>query len=802
MRLLTVVFALFAKVAMAQASTVYGYVLDAESGESLISATIYCEALRRGTTTNEFGHFSLSLPQGEHQLRISYTGYEAQPLTVACEADTLVTIRLRPSNVLQEMVVEHDRSDIGATRMSAANISMAQIAGQPSLLGEPDVLKAIQLQPGVQGGVAGTSGLLVRGGAADQNLYLLDGMPLYNVAHAYGFLSVFQAEAVKNVEFYSGSFPARYGGRLSSVVDVRTRDGDMTRYHGTFSVGLLTSHLHFEGPIVRHRSSFIVTARRSYLDWLMRPFMPDDERGGYNMSDLSVKLNHRFTDRTRLFLTLYRGADCQRFESTDDSKDEAQRTLIEDEHRTKWGNTLAMLRLNTALRPWLFNNTTLAYTSYRSEVVSRSLDEVHDLVSRETIRKESHNRNRSSIGDLTLRTDFDMNLPQHHRIRYGAEFTHHRYDPEGKTLRRIMATPDLQLDTLTHLASRECRASEWATYVEDDVRFSDRFRANVGVHASLFSVEGRHYGSLEPRVALAWTLTDGWQLKGSYTRMSQIVHQLTSGYLSLPTDLWVPSTSRIRPMRSTQYSLGGYYTGWRDFEFSAECYYKRGRHFLEYKDGFSSELSSLGWQDRVEAGEGKGCGLELMVRKTAGRLNGSVAYTLAKSERWFPAGTINDGRHFPSLFDRRHVADVSLSFQLTPRIDLHADWHYASGPMATLPVGYGVALSPFVPESAMSYWPNSKPEMTEWQEVVERYDTRNNYRLPSSHSLNLGANFHRKTKHGERIWNVTLVNAYNHHNTDAVRVGWSTDASGRRTIILNRVTMIPVLPSFSYTYKF
>ena len=775
--------------------TLNGYVLDSLSRETLIGANIIERENGTGTTTNPFGFFSITLPEGETKLDFSYIGYTNQEVHLNLCKDTLLSIRMQSDNQLEEVVILSDKSEIGiqSSRMGASSIPLDHIKNAPALLSEADVLKTIQLLPGVQSGTTGTSGLHVRGGGPDQNLYLLDGVPLYNVDHVMGFLSVFTPEAVKKVDMYKSSFPARFGGRLSSVVDVRTNDGDMKKYHGSLTIGLLTSRLHFEGPLIKDRTSFIISARRSYIDWIIKPFMPKDENGGYYLYDLNAKVNHRFSDRDRLFLSFYSGKDHINY------KYNFNDTYSSDQgkHSMDWGSTLATARWNHLYNSRLFNNTTLTYNHYRFLTKADFITGKGNQGSKD--RSDFKNRFKSGIDDIGFSTDFDYHPSPAHRIKFGGQYLYHTFRPEVHTVKINHETDGSTSEEHYSIAdNRPLQGHEASLYAEDDFDLSLCLKANAGLRASLFHIQGKTYTSLQPRLSLSYAASDDWTLKASYTQMNQYIHLLSSSALSMPNDLWVPVTRNIKPMKSHQYSVGAYYTGIRNWEFSIEAYYKRMINVLEYKDGSNFQGNSNAWESKVEMGKGTSMGVEFMVEKKIGHTTGWVNYTLAKADRQFKG--INNGQVFPYKYDRRHSVNITLNHKLNNRIDLNLSWTYASGNVATLPK-----------EQSMIVYPNNGVIINfndtyfnqDYLSPIDYTSSRNNFRLPASHQLNIGANFRKKTKHGERIWNVSLFNAYNSMNPNHVYVSHKEDKNlGKVVPVLKKITIFPLLPSFSYTYKF
>ena len=647
--------------------TISGYVTDGTSAETLIGANILESRHKQGTTTNPYGFYSITLPMGETELSFSYLGYETQHHTLALNKDTVLNVLMQDNNQLEEVVIVSDKTEAGitATQMGAIEIPTTQIKSTPGALGEADVMKTLQLMPGVQAGVEGSAGLYVRGGGPDQNLILLDGIPIYNVDHLFGFFSVFTPEAVKKVTFFKSSFPARFGGRLSSVVDVRSNDGDMKKFHGTLSVGLLASKLQLEGPIIKDKTSFNLSARRSYIDLVAKPFMPKDDKMSYYFYDINAKVNHKFSDRSRLFLSFYKGKDHYSFKSksvfstTTWGNDYDFGNTYENKMSLDWGNTVASVRWNYIFNQKLFCNTTIAYNKYQMDANSGTYSSnwVGNAVNENSYLANYH----SGIRDWNYQMDFDYNPTPTHHIKFGAGYLRHNFHPEVATSKITEKEEgDIAQDTTYNsISNSTVRAHEISAYIEDNFDIGSRLRMNIGLHLSTFYVQKKSYFSAQPRVSARYQLNKDIALKTSYTKMSQYIHLLSSTPISMPTDLWVPVTSKIKPMQAHQYSLGSYYTGLKGWEFSVESYYKQMRNVLEYKEGVSFLGSSSGWENKVEMGKGRSMGIEFMVQKTTGKTTGWIAYTLAKSDRKFDIGGINNGERFPYKYDRRHNLIVS-----------------------------------------------------------------------------------------------------------------------------------------------
>ena len=763
--------------------TISGYVTDGISSETLIGTNIFERHQGTGTSTNPFGFYSITLPAGATELSFSYLGYEQQTCRFRLEKDTLLNIRLQTNNQLEEVVVLSEKREAGihSTGMGAIDIPMKQIRNTPAILGEADLLKTIQLMPGVQAGIEGFSGLYVRGGGPDQNLILLDGIPIYNADHLLGVFSIFTPEAMKKVTLFKGSFPARYGGRLSSIVDIRTNDGDMQNYHGTVSVGLLTSKLHLEGPILKDKTSFCLTGRRTYLDLIARPFLPNDKKYNYYFYD--YKQDKEYDG--------YDGGPRMYFYNSDIN--------------FNWGNTIAAGRWNYVFNNKLFSNTTVAYNHYQMSMADSYKREVTGKNEHEET-KPDHNESyvynsdyRSGIHDVSFQTDFDYTPAPNHHIKFGGAYLYHTFRPEVTTSRvKEAENGSTAQDTVYNDSSNSyLHGHECSLYAEDNFNIGNKLSFNAGVHLSLFYTQGKGYLSAQPRLSARYRLTDDWAIKGSFTQMEQYVHLLSSSPISLPTDLWVPVTKQIRPMRSYQYAAGSYYTGVKGWEFSLEGYYKDMHNVLEYQDGASFFGTSGGWQEKVEMGRGRSFGLEIMAQKTMGKTTGWLAYTIAKSDRRFKDGSINNGERFPYKYDRRHNINLCVNHQFNARIDVGATWIFNTGGTATIADQRTGILS--------SIWQAN---------MIDYIAHRNNFRLPVSHRLNLSVNFHKKLRRGTQTWSLSVYNAYNAMTPNLVYkeeelIGQDyMDEHGimqtkwTRNTKLIKQTLLPCIPAVTYTFKF
>ena len=783
----------------AQKRTISGYVMDAASKETLIGATIVDKNSGKGCATNSYGFYTLTLNQGQVDLQISYVGYTQQNKTLDLKENISLNFALETNTTLDEVVVEGTRATVSARspQMSVVELPVQQIKSIPTLFGEADVLKAIQLLPGVQNGSEGSAGMYVRGGGPDENLLLLDGVPVYNVNHMMGFFSVFNPDALKNVTLYKGSFPAHFGGRLSSVVDIRMKEGDMQQYHGNVSVGLISSKLNLEGPILKDKLSFNLSFRRTYSDLLMKPALwiaksqmeeVNKLKAGYYFYDFNGKLNWKISDKDRLYLSFYSGDDAiyLGIKNKDYAYDEVQyqNYLNMD---WKWGNKVAALRWNHVMSQQLFMDASVNYTQYRHNLGMGITEEnvYHYQQSTASIKDEFNMTYKSGINDLTAKVDFDYTPLPNHEIRFGGNYTYHMFRPEVQAM-KIVAGNETEVDTTA--GSPKVFAHETALYAEDNMTLGDIFRVNAGVHYSTFTVEGKTYQSVQPRLSTSVMLASNLSLKAGYAYMTQYVHLLSNSSLSLPTDLWVPVTANIVPMNAHQVSLGAFYELPRLFDISVEGYYKSMDNLLEYKDGASFFGSSERWDEKVCMGKGWAYGVELLVQRSFGKTTGWVGYTWAHAKRQFDREgmVLNQGKVFPAKYDRRHDLSITVQHKFSDRFDLSGTWVFSSGNCGT--------LGTQVYEGLLNEWGNINSI-----NALER----NNFRLGNYHRLDVGMNFHKQKKYGIRTWNISVYNAYNHNNPFIVYTDYRWDeATLTEKKVLMQTSLFPIIPSVSYSYKF
>lgn len=794
--------------------TVSGFVRDKRSAESLIGASVYEAHSRVGTASNNFGFFSLTLPPGNITIRSSYIGYTShQHILNGLERDTVLTIELEPSASLQEVVItgqSNDKQSVLSTQMGALEINQQTIRSTPVMFGEADIIKTLQLTPGVSAGTEGTAGMYVRGGNVDENLFLIDGNPVYQINHIGGIFSAFNPEAISGMDFFKSGFPSRYGGRLSSVVDVHTKEGNMKEYHGSASIGLISGNLNFEGPIIKDRTSFNIGLRRTWLDVLSAPAVAIANkitkkdgtrlRARYAFHDLNLKVNHIFNDRSRMYLSLYNGNDVLKGGSTDfPDQDSDNNYNYDSDVSLRWGNIMATAGWTYVFNNRLFGKVSGVFTRYHSRLRNTE----HDVVGNEGDEDYSdsfrENETNTGITDFGLRTSFDYLPASAHHIRFGGDYLVHRFHPEYNRSVAYEKNEETSVEIGQEFANDLLWGHEAGVYAEDDWTLSSAVRLNAGLRFSLFNVQGKTYTGLEPRVSLRWLLDDNLSFKASYSRMNQYVHLISNSFISLPTDAWMPVTRKLKPLISDQVSAGFYYNLNKEYNFSVEGYYKTLDNLLEYRDGHTFTPSFVNWEDKLTAGEGSSYGAEFMVRKETGRTTGWVGYGLSWSDRQFDE--LNQGARYPARFDNRHKLNIVVMHKISPKVELSAAWSYASGNHVTL------SLENYY-ENGTGSPTNNDNHYMDASESIDYYEGRNNYQLPAYHRLDLGIMIYRPKKKGRMgIWTVSIYNVYSRMNPFMIYKSDKTvpdpgSSYGKNVPVFKTIGIMPIIPSISYTYKF
>lgn len=775
---------------------VTGRVTDAETAEALVGATLVWAG--GGAVTDLDGRFRLALPAAA-DLRVSYVGYTAQ--TVRARPGERLEVALVPDEALGEAVVQGSRDGDGvrSTQMSAVTLSAAEAQSLPVLFGEVDLLKTIQLLPGVQSGGEGSTGLYVRGGGPDQNLVLLDGAPVYNPSHVLGFLSVFNAEAVEDVRLVTGGFPARYGGRLSSVVDVRMRDGDRRQFRAAGSVGIVATALTVEGPIVRDRASFVVSARRTYIDVLARPFLASRTNGQSLTAyfyDLNARLSASLSPRDRVSASGYTGDDV--YATGNERSSSVGGTVYRERYvgGASWGNVAATARWDHSFGPIASLATSLVYARYRLDTTTRLEQRRTDSLAVPLLDQVQEATYGSGIADRIARVDLLVQPHPAHAVRVGASVARHAFNPGVGVLsyRLTAGAPETRSLTPTSFAYGTTEAD---AYAEDDADLTPWLRVNAGLHGSLLRTAGRTYTSLQPRLAARALVASGLSVKGSFSTMEQFLHLLTNSGVNLPTDLWLSATDVVPPQRAWQAAAGVAYESGA-WEATAEAYVKRMRNVIEYRPGASFLTPGQRWEDRVEVGTGRASGVELFLRRRTGRTTGWLGYTLSWSTRQFDG--LENGAAFPYRYDRRHDVSAVLTHRFNRRLTLGATWVYGTGQAVTLATARFYENGLLDPSQLQQLDPRSNAPIVLPQ--LREYGSRGGYRMAPYHRLDVALSIETgglPFVHGDSgTLVVGATNVYNRHNPYFLFA--ATDAAGSRSY--RQASLFPVLPTLAYRFRF
>jgi hypothetical protein len=759
--------------------TLNGYVKDSTNGESIIGATVSVNG--KSISSNQYGFFSITLEEGEYDVLVSHVSFLAQASRISLHNNVQQTIFLLPkSAALTEVVVYSKRRDanVRSAQMGKVDLSINQIKNIPAFLGEVDILKTIQLMPGVRNAGEGNAGFYVRGGGPDQNLILLDDAVVYNTGHLFGFFSIFNSDAIKNVSLIKGGMPAQYGGRLSSVLDVSMKEGNSNKFQTEGGIGLIASRLSVQGPIKKDKASFIVSARRTYIDALVKPLVKKSSNfygSGYYFYDMNAKINYQFSDKDHLYLSGYFGRDVFTFRNAEQSF----------KANIPWGNSTATLRWNHVFNPKLFANATVVYNDYHFKFGAAQNNFEVNLS--------------SGIKDGNAKIDFDYYPSGRHKLKFGGLLTYHKFIPNVTSGKQdsIVFKP---------VTEGSKYALEKALYVQDDWDINDKFKINYGIRLSSFSqigpytkyvrdanqnkldstVYGRFdniktYTGLEPRFTLRYGLNGTTSLKGSVTRNLQFIHLVSNAGTTLPTDLWVPSTFRVKPQLSWLYAAGVFKNFENnEYETSVEVYYKDMRNQIEYAEGYTPSLKDP--EEDFVFGKGWSYGTEFFVNKVRGKFTGWVGYTLSWTWRKFP--DLNSGEKYPTKYDRRHDLSVVGTYELNKKWKFGAVFVYGTGNATSLPERFYILNGV----------------------LTQEFSRINEYRLDSYHRMDLSATLtpqKRKNKKLESFWVFSVYNVYNHLNPYFIYFDQTGNPySGNLQIEARQVSLFPVLPAVTWNFKF
>lgn len=747
-------------------TTISGFVYDSLTKEILIGANIYETLSHRGTVSNEYGFYSLTLSDSvDLQVIVSFTGYKSQTHKISKTSN--INFCLTEGVNIEEVTITANSYEniVRKNETGVVRLQMKDVKALPNLFGEVDIIKVLQLTPGVQSGGEAKSSLYVRGGSPDQNLFLLDDVPLYYVAHFGGFFSVFNADAIKDVKLIKSGFPSRYGSRLSSVLDIRMKDGNMQKLGLQGTLGLLSSKISIEAPIIKNKLSFIVSARKNLLPL----FKIMDAGLSYNFYDINAKLNYRISTKNMLFVSFYMGDDIVAASSESEISD--------SKNSVKWGNTLGSFRWSHVFNDKLFSNLTISNTYYRCKnLFEYSLDS-------DTISKSVGNTLKTGIKDMSLKIDFTYIINPIYNLRIGLNSTYHTFIPNDEDY----SQSGTNVTSINENYSSVFNAFENAAYVENELKMI-KISANIGARLSTYHIGNQNYYSFEPRILLNYILRDDLSLKYSFSRMNQYVHLLTYSGVGTPADYWMPTTENVKPETSLQNTLGVAKTFKNgEYELSVETYYKTLDNLITFKPGESLIGNLDNWENVIEEnGNGKNYGIEFFLQKLKGRTTGWVGITIAKAQREFE--NVNNGEVYPFKYDRLLDISIVANHKLNEKVILSATWTYGTG--------YPITLA------TERYNING--------EDIFIYEERNSYRMRDYHRLDFAVNFPKKTKRGERTWTISVFNLYNRKNPyyyyyayEEIPVSHGTSFSFEKgDLKLFQQSLFSIFPSFSYSFKF
>ncbi len=762
--------------------TISGYIRDKSSGETLIGATLSIKTSSKGISSNQYGFYSITLEAGKYNLLCTSVGYKSQSISIELNMDSVMNIDMENGVALsQEVVVTARKRDnnVKTAQMGKVSLQIEQIKSVPAFLGEVDLLKVVQLLPGVRNAGEGSAGIYVRGGGPDQNLILLDDAVVYNTGHLFGFFSVFNSDAIKNVTLIKGGMPAQYGGRLSSVLDVSMKDGNNQKIQVDGGIGLIASRVSIQGPLKKEKASFIISARRTYIDALTKPFMSKTGQfsgSGYYFYDLNTKLNYKFSDKDRLFLSGYFGRDVFDFVNGQESLDV----------NIPWGNATGTIRWNHVFSKKLFVNTTALYNDYNFSFKANQNNFDVKLA--------------SGIKDVSIKQDYDFYSFSKHKIKFGAAYTYHRFKPSIVSGRQDSVEFNPVNPQLKY-------ANEVSAYIQDDWEISSKFQINGGLRYSMFQQIGPYklyetdangnkidstvfsggnpvktYGGLEPRVTMRYSINDETSIKMSATRNLQFIHLVSNSGTTLPTDIWVPSTYKVKPQLSWLYAAGLFKNFKNNmFETSIEFYYKDMQNQIEYKEGYTPN-SLDDTENSFVFGKGWSYGSELYINKAKGKFTGWIGYTL--SWTWRKFADLNFGEKYPAKYDRRNDLSVVGMYELNKKWKLSATFVYGTGNAATLPERF------YIVDGVLT----------------QEYSRINQYRLPSYHRLDLGAVLTPKKNENRKCkseWVFSVYNVYNRKNPYFIYFDQTGSlGQGNLQIQAKQVSIFPVIPSVTWNFKF
>lgn len=779
--ILFIIFSILVSYSFGQVYTLSGYVENENTHERISGAVLRLKNNKIVCVANDFGFYSLSYNfKDTTKIIISYVGYVSQEIQYK-ELSCLPVVLLKESADIEEVIVTANQFKTEKrNEVSTFELIPTKLKYLPAIGGEIDIMKIFQLLPSVKSGNEGSSEIFVRGGGPDQNLILLDDMPLYYVNHLGGFVSIFNNDALNSVKLISGGFPAKYGNRLSSVLDIRMKEGNLMEYHGNLTLGLISSKFAIEGPIIKGKTSFLISGRRFMYDLIMKPIsktLLDGLSTGYSFYDINAKVNHKFSENNRVYLSIYNGNDITKylFKLKDSKTDKALTEM-------SWGNLLTGMRWNHIFNKKLFSNLITYYSKYKNQTVSSGMFDGN----------EYYNIFYSEINDVSLKYDFEYFINHNYKLMFGTNSVIHKFIPDVKQFQKNDNSN--QID--------EYMAFDNALYADSEMKFTDFFNGVFGIRLTDYYIEEKHFFSLEPRIILNFMVADILSIKPAYTYMQQNIHLLSSSGVGMTKEIWVPATIKAIPETATQYSLSfSSSMNTEQYEISSELYYKKMNNLITYKEGVSYYSGNSDWQNKIETnGKGKSYGVEFMFQKTQGNFYGWVSYTLSKTTQSFE--NINNGIIFPYKYDRTHDFKIVLTYEVNKRQTVSASWVYSTGNAITLPIAkYNTIndanFSPFEEFRNFSY-----------NDEIYIYPERNSMRMKDYHRLDISMNFHKIKKNTKRVFSVSIYNVYSRQNPYFYYLSYSPIYDNRGNVLkysnpkIKQVSYFPFIPSLSYSIDF
>lgn len=777
-----------------QKFTISGTVEEGETGENLLGANVYVARSSLGTTTNEYGFFSLTLPKGPIELVVSYLGFEKKTISLNLLRDTSISIKMLSNLTFPEVIITDKKEESLLNKdISTTTLDPKKISKIPALGGIPDVLRASHLLSGVQSGGDGLGGLFVRGGNTDQNLVLLDGVPVYNPTHFVGLISIFNTKAVRSSEFIKGGFPARYGGRLSSVMDVRIKEGNRYKLTGDASLGLVAASASLEGPLAKGKGAFFISGRRSIPDLLIKPLTRRVQLNNgidgflnYYFFDINAKANYSLSRKDKVYLSYYRGQD--KFQNPSESIDVIDdfANVSKDDQDLDWGNTIGSLRYNRIWNNKLFSNLTVTLSRYQfatEEFTGSKRTEMDSIVSSQF----DYSKFNTAIQDITAKLDFDYFPNATTRVKLGISGIRHTFRPRVINLNEDnMLGIDFddigpEIDSL--FATFPINTYEIDAYLEGETKHTDRIKTNLGIHFASFLTDGKNYVSVQPRIATFFQLSKRWYANASFSISSQYLHLLTRSGIGLPTDLWVPSTARIKPQTSWIGVVGFGYENQKKFSFGVEAYYKQLNDILAYREGtIFSVIDAENWEENVDVGNGVAYGIEFEAAKKTNKTEVWLNYTYSIAEREFK--DVNQGQLFPFRYDRRHFLKTGLLQKFNNNFSVSLDYVYGTGNPIT------IATNRF------EYY----NEFNELPTIVQVPGEKNSFRMRPYHRLDAGVHLTKVKKWGVEEFSFGAYNAYARLNPLFISLRDDPNIAGEKQFF--QVSLLSIVPYITYVVSF